>query len=371
MIMLNGRSRTTARGALGLAACMATLAGCAGNGAGDGQEPTQVFSTRSESVLGREEPEVVVRPIAPPPLRTDPRELRANAIDILVLASTSEAPILRANGIEALQLAPAYLDESLRKGLTDTNRGVRFVSAWTVGEQRAKSMASLVEPLLNDPSESVQAAAIYAMHRCGRPVDPTPLGRMLMSSDPEVRGNAAMAIGEIGDPSALPMLDEAVGVASLRAPAARVQLVDLQIAAASVKLGDERDLEVIRAALFAPPERGAELTLLACEIVADLGDLGSVPTLKELASRTGDLQPPAEIRMAAVRALARLEPSRVLSDIPRTYIGSERFELRALAASTLGETRDESNLPIVGTMMGDQSPLVQVSAAKAVLILTD
>ena len=99
----------------------------------------------------------------------------------------------------------------------------------TIGELRLTHRAADVEILLADPSDSVRAAAIYAMHACGRPVDRTPLAAMLTAPDPEVRGNVIWILGKMGDPSALPMLQEAsrphAGAVTLRDRLIGLQLV--------------------------------------------------------------------------------------------------------------------------------------------------
>lgn len=70
---------------------VALVAGCAGDAAGGaaGEGTQEVFSTRSQSVLAREEPKVPVPAVAVPQLRTDPAELRTSAINLLQLACES------------------------------------------------------------------------------------------------------------------------------------------------------------------------------------------------------------------------------------------------------------------------------------------
>ena len=195
------------------------LAGCA-------TDPTESWSSKSQSVggssaasgrplalpasVGQPSP---VKPTAGPPLATElgpvvlpPPTLRRQATDLLVAASDSDSALLRANSIEALQQAPAHLEPVVRRGLVDENRAVRFVAAMTIGQFRMEHLAHLLQPLLQDESESVRAAAIYGLKRCDQPVDLTPLASMLVSEDPEVRGNAAMVLGGLGNPTAVPMI---------------------------------------------------------------------------------------------------------------------------------------------------------------------
>ncbi|MCH8166035.1 MAG: HEAT repeat domain-containing protein, partial [Planctomycetes bacterium] len=200
-----------------------------------------------------------------------PEDLHEAAIDVLLQAAESTNGLLRANAIEALHHAPAQLEPVVRRGVVDENRGVRFVAAMTIGNFRMEQLAHLLEPLLSDESLSVQASAIFGLKRCGQRVDPTPLSAMIVSDDPEVRANAALVLGELGDPSAAPMIRQAVGKGMQRANEARVKMVNLQLAEAMVKLGLESEIEAIRAALFAPPEQG-EIVALACMICGRLKD---------------------------------------------------------------------------------------------------
>jgi HEAT repeat protein len=324
----------------------------------------------SQSVLARD-PMVPRRvKLAEPvqsPVAVDARE---QAIDLLLQAAGSAEPLLRANAIEALHAAPERLEPAVRSGLGDENQGVRFVAAMMVGRQRLTSLAGLVEPLLADDSMSVRAAAIYALRRCGRKADLNPLAAMIMSADSTVKANAALVLGELGDRSAVPMLREAVGRESPRASRARVRIVDLQIAEAMVKLGQDSQLEVIRAALFAPVEQG-EITVLACQMCGQLRDEAYAPSLLDKATREGRRQEPAEIRLAAAEALAQMDPRRAPIEVPLAYVGSDRPELRVQAAATLGSfPADEQVVESVRGLMEDPNPMVQVAAAGAILRLT-
>jgi HEAT repeat protein len=154
-------------------------------------------------------------------------------------------------------------------------------------------------------------------------------------------------------------------------PIARERIVDLQIAEAMVRLGADEELEAIRAALFAPDERG-ELTVLACQMLGRLDDRAYGATLYDIAVRTG---PPdekaAEIRLAAVEALARMEPTRAPSDVPMGFLSSERPEVRAQAAATMGWIGDPSVLPALAAVLDDGNPYVQAAAAGAILRVRD
>ncbi len=328
------------------------------------------WSTKDQSVLGRAE----ATPRLTMPRRFEAFEgprLRETAANALVQASVSPDPLMRANAMEALEPAPEHLPEILLRGVNDENRGVRFVATVMVGRVRMQSLLPEARENLFDGSASVRAAAIYAAHQCGEPADPTPLGAMVMSDDPEVKANAAMVLGALGDPTAIPMLKEAVHQRIPRVPVARERIVDLQIAEAMVKLGADEELEAIRAALFAPDEHG-ELTILACQILGRVHDRAYGTTLFDMAMRTGPPDEKApEIRLAAIEALARMDPTRVPVDMPMSFLASERPEIRAQAAAVLGWIGDPSVLPSLAAVLDDGNPYVQVAAAGAILRVRD
>ena len=327
------------------------------------------WETKSDSL----QPKPIVTPIlAVSPsdtgeVRSD--ELRAAAIDLLSQAMESEEyPLLRANALESLQLAPEVFEPFVRKSLVDPNNGVRFVAAMSIGQLKMKHLAHLAEPLLHDPSQSVRAAAIYALRRCGHEVDLTPLAEMIISNNPEIRGNAAMVLGDLGDRSAAEMIRRAVQKPMPRIPFARIKLVNLQMAEALVKLGREEEMTVIRAALFAPNEQG-EISALACMICGRLKDGQVIPDLNNLARGQNEYKRPAEIRIAATWALAKIRSDLAQTSVPMEYLENELFQLRAQAASTLGVMGDPAVLPKLGALLEDPHPLVQIAAAGAILRL--
>ncbi|MFK7960641.1 MAG: HEAT repeat domain-containing protein [Phycisphaerales bacterium] len=298
-------------------------------------------------------------------------ELRRTAVDLLTRAASSNHALLRANAIESLEPVPEALMPAVRLGLGDENRGVRFIATMMVGRKKMTSFAPLVEPLLDDPSGSVRAAAIYALIQCDRPVDRSPLASLVTSEDLEVRANSAMILGLIGDPSAVPLLRAAMKVASPTKSPNAVRSVEMQVAEALFRLeGEQSDLEVIRAGLFAG-EGDEELSALASQLCGSLKDEASMKTLAWIGWRP-EPPVPAEVRMAAATGLARINPfiggGEALQPGPLlSHVGSEEPALRAQAAIGLGWFRSPEVLPTLSTMIRDRNAMVQVAAAGAIL----
>jgi len=291
---------------------------------------------------------------------------RASAASIVRAAARSNWAALRANAIEAAVRSPGLLREVAPLGLVDENRGVRFVACMAIGESKDRDLAVLVQPLLQDESASVRAAAMLALSRCGQPVDLTPIAAMLLDNEPEVRANAYLVLGELGNKSAVPLIRDSIGRGMKLVNPIRARLVDLTAAEALVKLGEEREIEPIRAALFAPPEQ-AELTLVACDGIGRLRDEVSRPMLERLLSVSGDARRSPEIRLSAARALVKLGGA-VNSGliIAREYHANPDARIRSQAAALLGDIRMPESFDLLSKLIRDGDPTVQVAAAASI-----
>ena len=297
-----------------------------------------------------------------------PRIAADGAESILEAATRSTWAKLRANAIEMSARNPGLLERFAPAGLVDENRGVRFVTCMAIARSPSRDLGALVAPLLEDESDSVRAAAILAMTRCGIPCDPTPLAGMLWSNDPEVRGNAYLVLGELGNPSAAPMIRDSIGKGMKLVNPLRVKLVDLAAAEALVKLGDEEEIEPIRAALFAPPEQ-SELTAVACDALGRLKDQVARPMLERILTANRRQQRSPEIRLSAAKALAMLSSSgdagvrRIALELAAEHAASPDPRVRALVAALLAEVRGPEAVTLLGRLIRDADPTVQVAAA--------
>jgi HEAT repeat protein len=313
---------------------------------------------------------------APPNPYTDPlrtSEFRERTIQILTSLAVSDVPAVRANALEGLSHAGERVEPLIPVALADPNEGVRAVAAMIVGRLKLASLVPAVEPLRNDPSPFVRAAAVYALVRTGAETDPTPLAQLLFS-DPSyrVRSQVVFILGELGNPSAAAMIGQAAEAPSqARVIDPQERLFQLQVAEALVKLGARERQEVIKAALYPSSPEALEAAALAAQIAGQLEDhsvVGDLINLVEYKDQQGN-QMPAEVRLAAAAALARLgQPYGTY--IADEHRASERPALRAQAAAVYGELRLPENLPKLEAMLADPSPLVRVSAASAILRAT-
>ncbi|MDP7070157.1 MAG: HEAT repeat domain-containing protein [Phycisphaerales bacterium] len=293
-------------------------------------------------------------------------DARVDALKILDAASRSETPLVRANAIEMLETQVEPLRRAVSRGIVDPNPGVRFAACMALGRQRLCGIADLTRPLVHDPSESVRAAAIFALAVCNEDIDQTPLAAMVLSTDRAIRANAAMVLGEIGNPTAAAVLREAMRRPLQRADADVVRASELGLAEALVQLGDRRHLETIRAAFFAPASQ-SELTALASQMAGRLQDRSLVPAMAALALAEGPRQAGPELRLIAAEALARIDPTMTLAPLAIELSQHQFPEVRMQAAFVLAWDRSAAGLAALEQLCRDADPRVQVAAAGAVL----
>lgn len=331
--------------------------------------PAALAQTSSSPPKGVADPAESAKVFADPLARS---ALRERAIALVVEATRSDSPLLRANGIEALQPLPTRVEPIARAALTDLNYGVRYTAAMTIAELKLCESTPMVRPLLGDAEPAVQAAAILALQRCGAEVDPTPLAQLLFSPEPRKRSIGAFIIGEMGDPSAIPMLRAAAkGGAGVGLPVEH-RLLQMQIAEAMAKLGDSEALQAVRAALYPGADEEYEVAVLAAQILGEMKDRAAVRELvNRIDERTGDqYSTPPELRLAAAGALAKMG-YRDGAYVAEQCAVSEFPPLRAQAAYVFGETVGEEGLGRLQTLMDDQDPQVQLAAAAAVIKVAD
>lgn len=297
--------------------------------------------------------------------------LREEALRMLGEYTSSDRAELRANAVEALGGIPGRVEAPAGAGLKDPNEAVRFAAAMVIGYDRIDSLSGSVRPLLRDPSASVRAAAVFAMTRCGHEVDRATLARTLLEDESEGnRANAAFVLGELGDPSALPLLREAVRDPMRMFLEARERLLRLQISEAMIKLGDESQLETVRAALYPSRPEELEAVALAVQIIGEVRDRFAMDQLIYLAAyRERGQMMPAEIRLAAAASIAKLgDPGGY--PIAMEYAKDERPVLRAQSAYVLGQTGQMQNLDELEVLLHDENDQVRLTAASAIVDIT-
>ncbi|MCC5830897.1 MAG: HEAT repeat domain-containing protein [Phycisphaeraceae bacterium] len=319
-------------------------------------------------------------------------ESRERAREVILSATDHQDSFIRANVMEAAGFLGPRTIPVLQAGLEDSSAVVRFAALATIGRLKIEELgeaARAAYELQQDrerrlvrtyrefsprwgeserlarlreisAARSVLAAALFAMHQTGEPVSLTPLGRLLAANDPGLRGNVAMLLGFLGDPSAVSLLEE---VAQRPVPMAGEDVGNLarvQIAEAMVKLGSIQALDTLRAALYS---QSHETRVLAVEAIINVGDRSMEGTLFQFAA---DRRNNMELRLAAGRGLALWgEPATL--DLSLRQATSREPIFRTWAARALGAMEDpRANAHLIG-MLDDPDPRVRLTAARAIL----
>lgn len=362
-ILMHGRpGRNLGRGSATLAfAALILAAGCAGGGTRS-SPPSSAPRTTAPAGAAPAGPTAITNSIAI-------AALREQAIGVIEKEAAGPDALLRSNAVEAAGYSPARLRSIITRGLDDPNLGVRSVAAATAGRAKLKGVAQPLHGLEMDSSPYVRASAIGALARLGEPVDQSPLAEMLLRDpSPKIRSHAAFTIGEVGNRSAIGLLREAAGAKLERASPGEVKLMQLQIAEAMVKLGDDAQLQPIRAALYPSRPDELEAAALAVQILGQVRDRAAMGQLMHLASYRdpSGQQLPAEIRLAVCSSLAKIGEKKG-GFIAEEFHASQTPGLRAQAAAAYGDIGDGVSLGRLKELLEDPESLVRVSAAGAVL----
>ena len=166
---------------------------------------------------------------------------------------------------------------------------VRATAARAVLSLGAGEAASLVLPLLGDRDEFVRREAAYALGLTRSPAGVSTLAAAVESDKkPSVRGAAAVALGEIGDASAVPSL---TGALSRRHPASglisrvrrrNVEEDEFVRRAAAVSLGQIKSRDAVPAlvAVLSDERAPDDVRREAARSLGLIGDLRSAPALR-------------------------------------------------------------------------------------------
>jgi HEAT repeat protein len=307
---------------------------------------------------------------APPKLDLDDTQLRQRAMMYLKRGVQYEQnAVVRAQAIEALQDsgdegAVAWIREATR----DPEPGVRFAACMALGTLRDERSAQLLLTRVEDENPNVRIAAVFAIHRMKDYRFTNRLADALIASeDPAVRGNAAVALGRLGEKPSIRLLRRTEKDAD-----ARVRLQGLEAAA---MLGDERAIKSLILMTHGPVGAHQAFAALA------LGQAGVQRAVDPLRIRLAE-GPHLETRLAAARALgmlgyddgfglavqsltwSRTGPVRPGEDPPDL----QTMRVKSSAALALGAIGNRLALPYVYQQMEkDPDPRVQLSAADAIL----
>lgn len=292
--------------------------------------------------------------------------LSGRALGVVLSLARDRDAVLRANAIEAMQPMPDRAAALVARGLGDQRPVVRYAACVTAGMLKLESVADAMRPLTGDSDPSVRAAALYALHRLGADVDITPLAGLLRSRNGQVRANVALLLGLIGEKSAAPMLKAAADEPLPKADAVDAAVVRCQIAEAIVRLGDESELNTIRAGAY---NTFGEVRIVSINAMGAVKDRRMIPALKQFLKDEPQPEPP-EVKLAAAAALARMNEHAGRSVVLELSEHSDP-RVRSQAAWAMGWFPGEATKRRLGELLEDETPMVRIAAAASVIRRAD
>ena len=301
--------------------------------------------------------------------------MTADARNVILEGVRDPDAATRCHAVEALaRTGGAAAGEALMEALKDDNAAVRFAAAMAVGDiAYTPAKARLAAMAKSDEADKrVFCAVAYALYRLQEDEHVGPLGTLLFDAEPEVRADAAMAMGKIGERSAVVPLT--TRLADEQEPAVRLQIVE-----ALASLGDKRSMGLL--------EAYTKTSYLDERLVA-IAAVARLPTPQTRAVLRGLLgtKHPPRVRVAAAGGLARLgqvdeggyrlclqsieRPDAVL----RQYYGRQQqvratdiASLQQLAAQSLGWSRRAAAAQALRALLANRNGAVRIAAAMALL----
>ena len=269
----------------------------------------------------------------------------------LAAASTADDPVLRESvTIMVRGMNDPIAREVILRGLQDRESVVRFQAALGAGEQRLAEARPLLEPMAEAPDLHLRVAVIYALHRLGVTDHTHELETTAIHPDPGVRADTAMALGMLGEKSAI-RTDRSI----LRVLARDSEPLVRQRAWEAIwRLGDDSAVDEL---VGLSMSRFADDQMLAIQALAAPRN----PSVREVIRNclTADH---AETSLVAARAMGQLgrdDGYGVALKGAKSGEGRQRF-LAALAFGAIGRTDAQ---PTLKKLMADKDRRVKLAAA--------
>ena len=321
-------------------------------------------------------------------LQMNPREAWIDARLVLREAAQDRDQYTRAQAIEALaRTLGEAAGATYIEGLSDSADNVRCAAALAVGDLAyAPAKGRLLQMAKFNVAGAeryweVYAGVIYALHRLGDSRHVSDLADMLDSPSEEIRANAAMIIGRMGEPSAVKILKSLE--AREREPHVRVQVLE-----ALARLGDERSARMLEASVDGQTfgER-----LVAARALGRMETLRSIMVLKIILANPNQI---IRARVQAAGSLARrgevsdfgyrlcIESARRPREImeaalkyasggtePVTALQFDVDSLQQLAVISLGWMKRKQAVDMLHPLLKSPNGGIRVAAAMSILRL--
>jgi hypothetical protein len=296
---------------------------------------------------------------------------RARAELAAALASPDE--IIRCHAVETVKdVRPAGAEAMVRKALSDPNALVKLAACYATAELKLTDLKQNLSGPLHDvdnlpPGASTtdfvlarqeHVAAICALYACGDTEPARELETLVFDPSPTVQREAVVALGLIGNRSAVPLLQQVQS----RAMDAELRV---QVAESLWRLGSEEGAKALQVAAMGSGGGG-----LSCLALLALAEPRDTRFLSVEMSRAGDSPPDgyAEIGLVASRACGMLG-SDFGYGVGLRDADSVDPRLRQLAALVFGAIGRPDAQPVLAKLLDDKDASVRIAAAGAILSL--
>lgn len=305
--------------------------------------------------------------LSPPTVQSQPQmpaadSLQGQARRIVADCLSDANPQVRANAVEvAATTRDLLLMPTVRKLLADEVIPVRFAAVLAVGDLQYGQARDEIARLLNDPNPNIKIAACYAIARLGDSQYYKVLCNAVDSEDQTVRANAALLLGKSGRQEGLRFLYAVMQ----RSDSA--DKVVLQAAESIAMLKDRQIYPKLWTRLISAYADDRVIGIRA------MGALGTEEARNAIATMLDDAVP--EVRLAAAEQLGKLgnltgerEVLAILDKNPGSDADPEgQARIKILTALAIGEIGTPAATKRLPGLLRDQSRLVRLAAAKAVL----
>lgn len=325
-----------------VAGCMAPPPRTASN---DGEQPKRVL---------REMPKPPTPPAYSPAAAVplDP-QLQTTARQQIITSSQSSDVVLRCQAMEAAQTAGGGDGAVvILRGLDDKEPYVRFAAAMAAGTSKLAAAKPKLLSMVDEDDANVRIGVRYAMHMLGDTTHSHDFEKYAVDPNPVIRRNAVMALGLLGEKSAIKILWQLQRDTD---PAVR-----LQVAEAMWRLGNETGLKDCIALTVSP---FADEQIIGALALAAPKDMRARPYLRGKLTTGHD-----EVNLAAARAMGMIGEDTGYGVALKGAKSSDPRQraMAALAFGAIGRADAQSSLDM---LLKDSNENVRLAAAVAVLQL--
>ena len=287
--------------------------------------------------------------------------LLPSASKILKEGLSDENPRIRTISAEAVATSgAAELMPAVERLLKDEFVPVRFTAAIAVGDLRYNQAQNKIQELEKDSNENVKIAAAYALYKLGKMDSVETVRKEIANLNQTVRANATVILGKIGAKNDVKLLYWALRDNNSE------DKVRLQAVQAIASLGDEKIYPKLWAMLI---NTYADDRLMGVE---GMGALGTSDAKNSLIKMLSDNV--LEIRLAAAEQLGKLkdktgEPEVIDVFEKNLLSGLDKEDLdraKVRTALAIGQVATEKLQRYLPQLLGDESKIVRIAAAKAV-----